>query len=176
MGSRKGQTSSEGISDTTILWHPPAHCQPRLRGQSDEWREEESLGCLSWPLLGGWAKLCSESSLHAPSPVSPQMLIKDLYSFFTPLSQPRNIVQSLCADELHEIWESSHQCIFETLSSHVNSCDSKSPNMRRTVTAPVCKDEVQLAAEVHPSSQGSTKVPSVSHSRDDVVRQQLICF
>lgn len=71
---------------------------------------------------------------------------------------------------------SHFKCIFEMLRSHVSSYDSKNPNMRSTITAPVCKDEVQLAAEVHSSSQGSTNVPYVSHSRDDVVRQQLICF
>lgn len=96
VGSRTGQIPFGGISDTTILCHPPAHCQPMLRGQSDEWREEERLGCLSWPLSGGWAKLCSEPSLHAPSPVSPQRLTEDLYSFFTSFPTQKHSAVTLC--------------------------------------------------------------------------------
>lgn len=57
----------------------------------------------------------------------------------------------------------------------MNSCDRKSPDVRWTITAPVCKAEVQLATDVPSSSQGSMNVPCVSHSRDDVEQQQLIC-
>lgn len=132
--------------------------------------------CVPHLATPGWLSHATTPAahIHSPSP-APSCSLRTAILSLHFLPNSKTFCSHFVLKSRIRYRRSSLQYIFELLGSHVNGPDGKSPNLRRTVTAPVGKDEVQLATGVHSSSQGNTSMPYVSHGSDDVVQQQLIC-